>query len=567
MKIEKSQEALKREKKIADLEQQIKRTQTTLKSLKTRLANTQTRIEEIQREFFRKTERIKNKWLEVTRQITQLTEKLRNDQRLLQDERALIEGLYQALVLEGQEAMPPLDSPDIDYSQTEDKARFQDLFESFKIEPDSSDQREIRKIYLGLSKRFHPDRARNDNEKKQYHELQQQINDAYQTHDIQALLDLERFFAEPESPVKGVSTIDLLDAQITGLKNQLQALKQQQKRLSKEIKQLRNSDLGNMLTMVDGMERYGASMDEGLGLSMMEDMVGLLERLKSALESTQKEGKISPDLIEIQTELNSPSPFDLYDEFFEDDLYGDGMAPYFWDDEFSEFEENPNPKFPVGTPVRIDRKFEIYYIDDKDIKYTFDGKGLSGVISDTLLDGDGLPFYYVQLDIPSMNRLPGDYVRLHTDMFSSLEVEDEKVLGHAKKYKKDSPEKVFGAYREILYQHLFHYLPVDQKKRLRQILLAFPGQTDEVNWLACFEEQLPLPFTARVKEVSQYPKPGQKVKVIQYGGYSDEVRIQVLIQAGQNRVQLLPLAELEGIGSSPVGQLLDDYLAWFELMM
>ncbi|PHN02833.1 coiled-coil domain-containing protein [Flavilitoribacter nigricans] len=565
MEIEKSAEALKKEKKIAELERQIKRTQTTLKSLKTRLNNNQTRIEEIQREVFNKTEEIRARWITLNQDIEQLVNKLFDDRRINDLDKSIIEELYEGLVKDQQVEMPPIDMPDSEYSETEEKARFREMFSSFRVEPNPTDQQEIRKVYLRLSKKFHPDKANKEQEIEQYHHLQQKINAAYKAHDIQELLDLEALFDEPELNLKEESTIDSLDSQIIALEHQLKMLKNQQKRLSKEIKQLRNSEMGNMLTMVNGMERYGASLDEGLGLPMMEDMLGILDRLKLALEETDKSGRVSPELHKIKGEIMEAfSPFDLDDEIFDDeDLSGD-----FWDNGISNFAPNPRPKFPVGTAVCIRRSMEIYSFDDKtDAEYTFDGKGLSGVISEALLDEEGVPFYYLTLDIASMKRMPADYVRLRTDLFNQLEIEDENDLATIKPNKQEDPKKTYAAFRKILYSHLFSSLPKDQQKRLENILLAFPGETDEANWLAYFEDNLPLPFPAKSKDFSQHIKPGQKVEVLQYGGYSEEFYLMVIVQTGRGGANILPLYELKGIKSGPVAQLLEDYSEWYEVML
>ncbi len=69
------------------------------------------------------------------------------------------------------------------------------FFDSFQQKPDKEEQKEIRKIFVRLAARFHPDKAQSEKEAENLHELMQQINQAYQRGDIAELLQLEKKYA------------------------------------------------------------------------------------------------------------------------------------------------------------------------------------------------------------------------------------------------------------------------------------------------------------------------------------------------------------------------------------
>ena len=97
MKIEKSAEMRRKEARIEELEEQVKRTRTTLKSLKTRLSNTQQRVEEIHREMFNKASRMQERLMQGLKNLEQLTQKLRKDKRLSRQDKELIEEMYRGV--------------------------------------------------------------------------------------------------------------------------------------------------------------------------------------------------------------------------------------------------------------------------------------------------------------------------------------------------------------------------------------------------------------------------------------------------------------------------------------
>ena len=562
MKIDKSPEMRQKEARVEELEAQAKRTRTTLKSLKTRLQNMQERVEEVYRELFNTATQLQDRLIKGMKSLEQLIAKLRKDKRFNRQDKALIEEMYRGFAGGIGEEMPDLEAQAAERAQSqEEDAKFRDAFKEFRVEPPTEEQRDIRKAYLRLSKQFHPDRARNKKEAEQFHQFQQQVNEAYEKHDIQALLDMELLFGETadEAINEGAATVDVLDLKISRLEHQLDLLQQQQERLSQEIRQLRKSDMGQMLTEVDGLQRAGFSLEDGMGLQQLEPVVEILEAFEAALRDTDKRGEMSPLFDDIMAQAQaSMDPL----QAMMNEMMGyeeDDMDDLFWDEE-EEYYPNPNPLFPVGTYVRIQEEEEIEYFVENTL-VSFSLKGLTGIVSEAVLDEDE-PFYSVVLDIASMKRLPGPYIAQLGGAFNVIDLLEEESLVEEKRKKKDTLKKVQLAYRTLLYQNIFSELPPEQDQRLQAILLAHPEKNDEANWLAYLEQHLSFPFEASTSGDFAHWRRGRKATILSYGGFSPEYGLIVQARIGRE-TDFVPLAEFNGPAGSKIGEVLEDYQEWF----
>jgi len=573
MKIDKSEEIRQKEARIEELETRIKRTRSTLKGLKTRLEKTHQRVEEMQREVFEKMSRMQERMFASLQRLEERMKKLRREQRLKKEDQDYVEHIYESLVGEMQEQTPdPKEGPQPKFEE-EERAKYREAFQEFRVEPPQEEKQDIRKLYLRLSKLVHPDRARNEREAQQYHRYQQQVNEAYEKHDIHILLDLEQRFSETwedTEPEAATASVDALDHRISRLEHQLSLLQQQKERLSQEIKGLRQSDVGQMLTGVDSMKRAGFSMDDTMGLSEMEEFVKMIDALESAIRDTDKRGKLSPELEDLMEffQLDILSLEAVLDEIIEQ-----GMSETFFgeDDEYEEEEEemvwpeNPNPKFPPGAYVRIRASVSREYFDKDYRARNFSIKGLTGVVHRALLNDDNNPVYDLVLDATSMKKLPKDYVESEGVGFHILEMLQESVLVAKKHKKNESVQEVRKTYRTLLYEHIFSELEVKQEQRLRSILLARPEADDATNWLEYLEDNLPFPFKAKIAGDRVGADEDQPVTVVTYGGYYPDSGLVVQAQKGQ-KTGFIPLWQLTADSRTKRGRILNDYWMWYLTM-
>ncbi len=175
------------------------------------------------------------------------------------------------------------------------RQRRQQMFDPFAVKPDEAEQQAIRKVFVGLAGRFHPDKAENEAESKLFHDLMQSINNAYQRGDMAELLDIKTRFAAYQTSDAGTSDYDIqildaLDEQILRYRNEVSLLDAQIVRLKAELKNLKDSDLGNLVKQNKQAERFGDG-----GTSDLQDgtmyMFEMLSELKNILNQWLETGK------------------------------------------------------------------------------------------------------------------------------------------------------------------------------------------------------------------------------------------------------------------------------------
>jgi len=367
----KSPEVLQKEEEIAALEKALKKKKTTLKSLKTRLKNTRQKIEDIQRgtqiNIMNKMEDMDNLRIE----IAELAAELKNAKNMSAEDREqlgmMAEGMAeQSLGEEFEEYKAQrerMQSGDFDFEE-EFGERIRDIFGQFQVEPTEEEKKNIRKVFLNLSKKFHPDKAKSDEEAIEYHAVMQKINEAYQNNDIETLLEMERLYLMEEPDFEGVAMADILQQKIDYLNREIAFIGNQAERVSEEIRNLRQSDMGQMLTHFDRAKREGEGLDEMA--AHLEQGIEMFTKLRDALKDSIKLGEISPKIHELLMEMeeigmeDEPSVMSLQQMMadmtpeemmgaFEEILGGD--AEGFFDMFGGETPENA--KFPVGSSIRI----------------------------------------------------------------------------------------------------------------------------------------------------------------------------------------------------------------------
>lgn len=563
MDIQKSKITLQKEKQIADLQKKIKRTNTTIKALKTRLTNTQTELVDLQKDLFNKSSRLLEEMSTLTNSLVEQYKKFKKDKRFKKQDKKLVADLYQVYIepgLEDFQNMPPFEPP---FDESQERARERDPFEDFREAPEPEEQRSIRKLYLSLSKRLHPDKAKNEAEQERYHTLQQNLNEAYQRHDFQALLSLEAELTL-EEPVPTTS-LDALDSKIQQLENQLELLEDQKERLSAELKNIRQSDPGEMLSFARSQQRQGASVEEAFDLDKMDQELFVLREMDAALKDSLESGKLSEGFQMLNDRLQSQvdETLSMMGDLFgldSDDL--SAMADLVDGDDVI----NPDPKFEIGSHVKVVADLLLPYEVEKNGDYILEelnAKGLSGFVSKTLLDDfdDDISIYEVALDKPSLEALPVAFIETHLRGFNRVMVEGDWFLKRMRKGSIKLVEESKRYCQELLLQWVFHSLPEEQLERLREILLADPFVGDYGNWLNYLEQNVPLPVGAEVCGEELFLKKGTKVKIWRPTRFDEDYGIMVLVEH-KKELEEVPLFELES-KEGAARQALADHRAWW----
>lgn len=550
MSIEKSPLVRQQEEKIAELQVQIKRKNTVIKSLKTRLSNTQERVEEVQRKAHQSFSKVQEVLLKKTKALRALIAKLVKDKRFSKTDREQLQELLGTIDqgMPDDDQIPGFEEPDADFA--DEKARNNDPFAEFKVAPEDDQQKDLRKLYLQLSKRFHPDRAKDDTEKQLYHEIQQRVIQAYQAHDLQAMV---RLAMEHDLSLLDTaeSDTDVMEQRIQFLTRQLEGLEQQQERLSAEIKNLRQSDMGEMLTEVDSFARMG--MDITSAESTMGPAMQQIDILINILEEVDRTGNIN--LIE---ELFASPYGDHYDPYGDDDDDFFGEMMNFFE---PEVEQNPNPRFPIFSWVTF-----LLKIPQKRKPIEVKGR----VLSATLLPG-GVPVYAIEVDADALAQLPKEIIEdmVETGQIGVVTDIAEKVLKPAAPPSEAKLKARVQALKDAWYRYAFSHLSSVQRERIIGVLDADIEKSGPESWLTYLNEKIKFPFSAILEvedeEAAYYGREETiKIKLQVLRIFLDPMTYSIMAEA-KDANQVTDACELiELYSKSPkVKQILEDYEEWY----
>lgn len=131
------------------------------------------------------------------------------------------------------------------------QSRFEQLFGAFRSTPPEVEQQQIRKVYLRLATKFHPDKTQDESQAEQFHGIMQHLNNAYEKNDLGALLELERQYDNIDFTLPTLeenAVLNFLNQQIDRLQSEMFLLEQQISRTKDEITALKNSEQGEFIT-------------------------------------------------------------------------------------------------------------------------------------------------------------------------------------------------------------------------------------------------------------------------------------------------------------------------------
>lgn len=499
-KIAKSPEMIAQEALVKELVQKIKRTQTTLKTLKTKLGNTKQAFLDLQVEV---ETGLTRKLMEAARLVRELTANAKTlskakyisseDKIALKDVTKFFEpgDFFGVNLLEFEESTRKRESGDFDFEE-DARAQAHSLFDKFHVAPPQEEQREIRKVFIALSSKFHPDKAKNDVERVRFHELMQEINAAYQNHDIQALLDLQTLNTDHESLAdrQKAVTVDSLTAEADRLQRELNFLENQVERTSEELNSFRQSDFGKALTEVNREAKAGFGLAEQA--AEVDDFIELLEPLCAVLEESIKQKRLSPSFFTLlmkwemgtNKEAFTSEDMEMFDMMMDEDF---DLAQFLGD-----IEPLIKPKFKMSSWVEVTKSIEPNFYDE--VNY----KGMTGEVVDGYSSG-GVNFYIIRFDTPSLQKLPHTYF---LKAYEELPIFDrynfsEANLKKAKAKRKETKEQL--AFRQELEVNvLFNDCPDAIKTILHTVLVDGETSPSVIKWYNYFQDlKLPVKMTSR----------------------------------------------------------------------
>jgi len=581
----KSPEVLQKEAEIAALEKALKKKKTTLKSLKTRLKNTRERITEMQRggqvQLVNRMEDLDNLRIE----IAQLAEELKSVKGMSKQDKAELGEMAESMSREGfgeefdayKEQMERMRSGDFDFDE-EFAERMRDMFEPFRVEPDEKEKKNIRKVFLNLSKKFHPDKAKDAEQAEEYHSVMQKINESYQNNDIETLLEMERLYLREEPDFDGVAMADILQQKIDYLNREIAFITNQTERTSGEIKGLRESDLGKMLTQIDRAERHGEGMD-----TMIEHLdvsINIFTKLRDALKDSIEKGEMSPKINDLMMEMMkvgmaeeanplAGGPPESIEEMMElmeqmgvdlSEIMGEGdeggsLFDIFGEDEY---ESNPNPKFPEDSSVRVIKSVKSPILQKVNMK------DWEGRVINAYIDDDGEEVYEIAFDSITINAMSEKYIKEAVDEVESfgqyIFYEHQLEASQAR----DTFDETIATYRTKYHSYTWEYLDDAEALALKEIMLAQPHRTDHQNWMDYLNQNIRFPFDVVTMGNLNNP-PGLKAKLMNIEGIDAAAGVLVNIRIPRVGTESYPLMDLTCAKKKDKRQaILDLYYEWAE---
>lgn len=580
--LSKSPEMLRREAEIKSLRKRLQKKQTTLKSLKTRLRNMQKDIDDIHRKAHTHITGFMERLDKLRLEIVDLATRVKKVKGIPKEDREALSkigsdfsssSLFGEEFEEYQEERAKMEAGEFNFEE-EQRAKMWDLFQQFQVQPEEKEQRDIRKVFLKLSNKFHPDRAKNEKEAAAFHERMQEINAAYQRNDIQALLEMEQLhLMEVVDFSAEAATIDVLQQEINRLKKSLRFIENQIGRTSREVKNLRQSDFGQMLTDVKRAERQGVGFEEMT--AQYEELIRMLTLLRDGLKDSIKKGKVSPLIeefyeqatfggfmpnLEDMDQEDSEAVLDMLAELMGVDGEEDDLFDPFG---FAEMEEVEDPKFPVGSSVVVTWPLPSPFM--KKIKM----KGWVGRVEFVQLDYKGRTVYDVSFDSLTMDQMPDQLIKKAVEQvedFQTVELFEHQLEAALPR---DTEEEAIASYRKHFHRFTWNYLKDDKKRlRLQKILFQYPDKPDFENWTSYLDKHLRFPFEAQTRAMFDGYRSGLKATVTGMEGYDEEYgHIVSMKLKGKNMEEEYPLAALKSLrDSGRLYEILDDYYVWAEEM-
>lgn len=253
---------------------QIKRKRTELKNLVEQM-------QDISRQIFQRCSPIMQQMMERDQEIHQLFSEIFAKRKMGKKSLKKVKNIYESLQRDGV-ISPKRDAEDDspfsnffseEFSETDSQENQQQQSRITELSDPPSNQRKIRETFLRLASRFHPDKVTDSETQSQYTAIMQEVNKAYQDGDFAKLLEIERKQHDADA-ISVTSEADTdTEKQHSQLMRENELLKQQYEEIKQEVRYLRNTPEGSVVT------DYRRATKEGIDpiAEMEEQAEGQLE--------------------------------------------------------------------------------------------------------------------------------------------------------------------------------------------------------------------------------------------------------------------------------------------------
>lgn len=141
----------------------------------------------------------------------------------------------------------------------------------------------MRKLFLKLADRFHPDKIADPQKHQHYTEIMKEVNIAYKSGDFARLLEIEK---RSDEELEIETSENDRDRQCKQLEQEIRILEQQYEQLKDQVRQARNTPQGMMVKEYRKAQREGTDLvEESLEefeaeLESLEDLRNFVRRFR-----------------------------------------------------------------------------------------------------------------------------------------------------------------------------------------------------------------------------------------------------------------------------------------------
>lgn len=292
--ISKSDSIIQKEKELERLEKSRKKLNTQVKRNKTIFEREKSNIEEFRQSYGSFYMQKMGEIDEVRDKIDELFQQALKSKKISRADKRELREIYKEMKRE--KFFDPEDEIDLEEFQKQAEREFERdeerKFDQLQQKPKGEAQKEIRKVFVRLAARFHPDKAKSEKETENFHELMQQINQAYQRGDIAELLQLEIKYADvdlkQESALEGTALMSLVEEKLEKALKEYDMLQSQLQRVKSETKQLRQTEIGRIFKDYKSISKWAKDPMEELNYEMqmqIDNLQGLSEMLEEMIKT------------------------------------------------------------------------------------------------------------------------------------------------------------------------------------------------------------------------------------------------------------------------------------------
>ncbi|MFP4219349.1 MAG: J domain-containing protein [Phormidium sp.] len=280
------------------LQERQKKVLTLIKRKQTELSNLTNQIQEIARSMFSHGQPIYEQAQKLDHEIHELFHDIFTKRKLGKKTKREIREVYEILQFTGR-ISPKFDEDDEDFAREEEaeaeRSHPNGEDEGFFNDEDDSDwgghspfetthtprpSRDMRKLFLKLADRFHPDKITDPDKHQHYTEIMKEVNIAYKSGDFARLLEIERQ-SDDEADIE--TSENDRDRQCKQLEQDLKILEQQYEQLKSQVRQARNTPQGMMVKEYRKAQREGTDLVEE-SLEEFEEELASLEELRNFIK-------------------------------------------------------------------------------------------------------------------------------------------------------------------------------------------------------------------------------------------------------------------------------------------